>query len=153
MNNNLIYHMKNKVVTMYRNHNASAAALILRIALALIFISEGWAKITNIAGTSHFFGMIGLTSAFWVYLVAYTEFIGGLLLAVGFLTKPVCVALAVDMAVVIWGLPSPQGGLFWGHAYEFFLMLTLLSMYAVGAGEYSLTFLYLKKKGRAVSVK
>jgi putative oxidoreductase len=136
---------------MYSNHNASAAALILRIALALIFITEGWAKISNIAGTAHFFTMIGLTSTFWVYLVGYTEFVGGLLLAVGFLTKPVCVALAIDMAVIIWGLPAPHGGLFWGHTYEFFLLLTLLSMYAVGAGNYSLTYLYLKGKSKKVA--
>jgi putative oxidoreductase len=139
--------MKKHVVAMYRNHNASSAALILRIALALIFITEGWAKIADIAGTAHFFSMIGLTSAFWVYLVGYTEFLGGLLLAIGFLTKPVCVALAIDMAVIVWGLHMGRGGgLFWGHAYEFFLLLTLLAMYALGPGKYSLAYLLKKNK-------
>jgi putative oxidoreductase len=129
------------VKAMYRNHNASVAALILRIALALVFITEGWAKITNISGTEHFFLMIGLTSHLWVYLVGYVEFIGALLLIVGFLTKPVSVALAIDMVIVVWGLPNPRGGLFWGHAYEFYLLLSLLAMYALGPGKYSLAYL------------
>lgn len=134
----------NYIKNMYRTHNGSAAALILRLTLAVIFIDEGWSKITNVAGTSHFFAMIGLTSMAWVYLVGYVEFFGGILLAGGFLTKPVCVALAIDMAVIIWGLPMPKGGLFWGHSYEFLIMMTLLAIYALGPGKYSLAHLYLK---------
>jgi putative oxidoreductase len=133
------------IVVMYRNHNASSAALVLRVALALVFITEGWSKLTGIAGTEHFFAMIGLTAHFWAYLVGCTEFLGGLLLLVGFLTKPVCVALAIDMAVVVWGVPS-HGGLFWGHMEEFFILMTLLAMYALGAGKYSLAHLLKKRE-------
>jgi putative oxidoreductase len=136
---------------MYQNHNASAAALILRIALALVFITEGWAKISNIAGTAHFFTMIGLTSTFWVYLVGYTEFLGGLFLLAGFLTKPVCVALAIDMAVIIWGLPNPRGGMFWGHTYELYLLLSLLTMYALGPGQYSVAMWCKKMKSKKMA--
>ena len=130
---------------MYRTHNGSAASLILRIGLALIFIQEGYSKISDVAGTMHFFAMIGLTSVFWVYFVGYVEFLGAILLLVGFLTKPVCVALVIDMAIVVWGLGG-KGGLFWGHSYEFFLLLSLVAMYALGPGKYSLAYVYLKNK-------
>jgi putative oxidoreductase len=136
---------KGFVKQLYRHHKPSGGALILRIALSLVFITEGWAKITGIAGTEHFFAMIGLTAHFWTYLVAYTEFIGGILILLGILTKPVCVALAIDMSVIIWGLPAPHGGLFWGHTEEFFILLTLLSLYVGGPGKYSLAGL-LKRK-------
>lgn len=141
--------MKQHIVSMYRNHNASSAALILRIALGLTFILHGWSKVTNIAGNEHFFAMIGLAAPFWSYLVAYVEFVGGILLLLGTLTKPVCVALAIDMAIVVWGLSSGRG-LWWGHEFEFILILVLLAMYALGPGKYSLAHLLRKNKNAMV---
>ena len=126
---------------LYRHHKPDGGTLILRIALGMLFISEGWAKLSGIEGTEHFFAMIGLTAHFWVYLVAYTEFIGGILILAGLLIKPVCVALAIDMAVVVWGVPA-HGGAFWGHSFEFFLLLTLLALYISGPGKYSVNRLF-----------
>ncbi len=136
---------KGFIKQLYRHHKPSGGALILRVALGLLFISEGWTKLNGIAGTEHFFATLGLTTHFWVYLVAYTEFIGGILILLGLLAKPVCVALAIDMAVVVWGVPA-HGGAFWGHSFEFFLLLTLLSLYIGGPGKYSLAHLWLKRK-------
>ena len=68
---------------LYAHHRPSGGALILRIALALVFITEGWSKVGNIGGTEHFFVMIGLTAHFWTYLVTYTELVGGILILLG----------------------------------------------------------------------
>ncbi|MDR3558489.1 MAG: DoxX family protein [Candidatus Pacebacteria bacterium] len=136
---------KGFVKQLYRHHKPSGGALILRIALGVLFVYEGWTKLSGISGTEHFFAMLGLASHFWVYLVAYTELVGGILILVGFLTKPVCVALAIDMAVVVWGVPA-HGGFDWGHPYEFFLLLTLLSLYIGGPGKYSLAHLWHRRK-------
>ena len=133
---------------LYRHHKPSGGELILRLARGALFIYEGWTKLSGIAGTEHFFAMLGLVSHGWVYLVAYTELIGGILLVVGLLTKPVCVALAIDMAVVVWGVPS-KGGFFWGHPYEFYLLMTLLALYVMGPGKYSLARLWLQCPRRA----
>ena len=130
--------LKGFMKQLYVHHKPSGGALILRIALALVFIAEGWAKLTNVGVTEHFFATLGLSWG-WALLVMYTEFVGGVMLLAGLLTKPVCVALAIDMAVVVWGVPS-HGGPFWGHPFEFFLLLTLLSLYVGGPGKYSLAF-------------
>ena len=135
---------KGFIKQLYRHHKPSGGALILRIALGMLFICEGWTKLNGIGDTEHFFMTIGLSSG-WVYLVAYTEFIGGILILLGLLTKPVCVALAIVMAVVVFGVPS-HGGPFWGHSFEFFLLLTLLSLYIGGPGKYSLAHLWCKRK-------
>ena len=82
------------------------------------------------------------------YFVGYMEVIGGILLILGILTKPTCVALAVDMAVVVWGLASAHG-FFWGHELEFVLFVSLLAIYVMGPGRYSLAYLWLRKKQRA----
>ena len=72
-----------------------------------------------------------------------------ILILAGILTKPACVALAIEMAIIVWGLPAPHGGLFWGHSFEFFLLLALLSLYIGGPGKYSLARLWLNRKGKA----
>jgi len=135
---------KGFIKQLYRHHKPSGGVLILRIALGVLFITEGWTKLSGIAGTEHFFAMLGLSSG-WVYLVAYTELIGGILILVGLLIKPVCVALAIDMAVVVWGVPA-KGGLYWGHPYEFFLLCVFLALYIMGPGKYSVAHWWLKRK-------
>ncbi len=141
---------KGFVRQLYRHHKPSGGALILRIALGLLFISEGWTKLHDLAGTIKFFDMLGFSGpAGWVMLVAYVELIGGILILLGLLTKPVCVALAIEMAVIIWGVSS-HGGAFWGHPFEFFLLLALLSLYIGGPGKYSLAHLWLRRKAITV---
>ena len=128
---------------LYRHHKPSGGALILRLALGAVFICEGWTKLSGMSGTEHFFVMLGLAGS-TAYFVAYVELIGGILLVLGLLTKPVCVALAIDMAVAVWGVPS-HGGAFWGHPFEFFLLLANLSLYIGGPGRYSLAHLWLER--------
>jgi putative oxidoreductase len=146
----LIGGWKGFVRKLYGHHKPSGGALILRIALGLLFIMEGWNKFMDLGGTIKFFGSLGFNGpAGWVCLVACAELLGGILILVGLLTKPACVALATEMAIIVWGLPAPHGGLFWGHSFEFFLLLALLSLYIGGPGKYSLARLWLNRKGKA----
>ena len=130
---------------LYAHHKPDGGALILarphRPGLLPPWLEQ---KITAIAGTIKFFGMIGLTPAM-AYFVGYMEVIGGILLILeggGIRTlKPTCVALAVDMAVVVvWGLASDHG-FFWGHELEFVLFVSLLAIYVMGRSRYSLAYL------------
>lgn len=135
---------------LYARHKPDGGALILRVIIGLVFLLHGWSKVTAIAGTIKFFGMLGLTP-FMAYFVGYMEVVGGILLILGFLVKPTVVALAVDMSVVVWGLASQGHGFFWGHELEFVLLVCLLAVYVMGPGRYSLAYAWLSRKGRANS--
>jgi putative oxidoreductase len=130
---------------LYRHHKPDGGALILRLIIGAVFILHGLPKLENMSGTVHFFATLGMVP-FMAYFVCWLELIGGALIILGFWIKPVCVALAVDMAVVVWGLPAPHGGIFFGHEYEFVLLILLLSLYIGGPGKYSLARLWLNRK-------
>lgn len=79
------------------------------------------------------------TAAFWAYLVAITEFFGGILLAIGLLTRPAALAVFIFMMVAVsvhW--PS---GFFWpkgGFEYPLMWGLIALAISFRGGGPLSL---------------
>ena len=75
--------------------------LLLRLVLAVVFIYHGWAKVTNIDGTLGFFTQIGLGNIVLVYLAGYGEFIGGILVGIGLLTRYASLVLVAISAVAI----------------------------------------------------
>lgn len=84
------------------------AALALRGVLGVVFIAHGGQKLfslfggTGIDGTTAFFTSVGIpNSQVFAYVVGITEFFGGILLLVGFLTIIVTIGLITDMAVAI----------------------------------------------------
>ncbi len=61
-------------------------------------------------------------------LVGLTEFLGGLFLAVGFLTRPSALAIAIVMAVAVFAVHLPNG-FFWGAGgYEYPLLWGLVAL-------------------------
>src|ERR1700719_3103072 len=68
---------------------------LVRAATGLFFVPHGLQKLFgfwggNIANTADGFAKQGLDPAmFWAYYIGSLEFFGGLLLAIGFLTRPV----------------------------------------------------------------
>jgi uncharacterized membrane protein YphA (DoxX/SURF4 family) len=46
---------------------------LVRVAVALVFIYHGWAKVSGMEGTLGFFSMLGIP-AWLTYIVAYLEF-------------------------------------------------------------------------------
>ena len=72
---------------------------------------------------------------FMTYLGKGTELIGGILLAIGFLTRPACLALAATMLFICFKLGS---GKFWyedQHPFLYFLLVMLF--FFLGAGKLS----------------
>lgn len=69
--------------------------LLGRILIAVIFVSSGFGKLTDIAGTAGYFGSIGLpmpTATSWI--VGLLEFLAGLAVLFGLWTRVAAVALA-----------------------------------------------------------
>jgi uncharacterized membrane protein YphA (DoxX/SURF4 family) len=126
--------------------NAPAAALLVRIAVGGIFLSEGIQKFLFPAelGVGRF-EAIGLPApGALAPFVGAVEIAGGLLVLVGLLTRLAAVALLIDMLVAIATTKIPilvQRG-FWTMAHEartdYAMLLCALFLLLVGAGPWSL---------------
>jgi putative oxidoreductase len=121
---------------------ASVALLLLRLAVGVAFMMHGWGKIQTPFGWLPEQAPMAIPG-FLQFLAAFSEFAGGLALAIGLLTPIACLGLAVTMAVatffhaVIMG--DPFVNMTGGGAYELALIFMLISIVftAVGPGKYS----------------
>lgn len=109
--------------------------LVLRLVLGVIMIVHGYHKVFG--GMQHFEQMLhGVGIPPWMaYLAAAAEFGGGILIALGFLTRLAALAILIDMTVAIFkvhlhnGMTGPGG-------YEFPLSLAVIAFALIffGAG-------------------
>jgi len=93
----------------------SIALPILRLAAGGFLAYHGYAKIFvpgAIEGTAAFFGKVGYSMPYvWATLVAYTEFVGGILLAIGLLTRPAALAIIIFLINAV--IFHSANGFFW----------------------------------------
>ena len=120
------------------------AALILRIAIGVIFLAHGSQKLGLIPGgsvqsTVGFMGKMGIPW-YLAYLNIAAEFGGGLGLIFGFLTRVAALGIVVSMIVAIAVVHLPNGFLMSNRGYEYPLALAAISLYflAMGGGPYSI---------------
>ncbi len=118
---------------------------MIRFFTGLILMPHGAQKLFgwfggDIQGTAGFFTKIGLEPALpLAYLVGGTEFFGGLLLAVGFLTRPAAVGIAI-LTAVAWFKVHLVNGFFWnagGYEYPMFWCFVAVALAFRGGGELS----------------
>jgi putative oxidoreductase len=110
----------------------------LRLAVATVFIKHGAQKL-------FVFGFAGVTGAFTHMgvplpgitgpLICLLEFIGGIALALGFLTRLIALGLVCDMLGAILLVLLPKG--FSGFELEFLLLGSSLALAFTGAGRFS----------------
>ncbi|MBU6232527.1 MAG: DoxX family protein [Patescibacteria group bacterium] len=130
---------------LYSHHKPDGGALLLRLVIGVLMLASGWWKLGHMDMNVGFFASMGF-GPFAAHFVAWLELIGGILLVIGILTKPVCVAFATEMAVVIWGTAAVPSVIYFGHDYNFVLLAVFLSIYLMGPGKYSLAYLLCRKK-------
>ncbi len=135
---------KGFVKQLYNHHKPDGGALLLRLVLGYLFLVAGWWKVTHMAMTVGFFATMGF-GPFAAHMVGWVELIAGILLILGILTKPTCVALATQMAVIVWGTDATPSVAYFGHDYNFVLLVTFLALYLIGPGKYSLAQALWKK--------
>jgi len=89
-------------------------------------------------GTIGFFASLGF-SAFWAYLVAYVEFLGGIAFILGIAVRYFGVLTSVIMLVAMFKVHWANGYNVANNGYELVLILLLASLAVVtlGEGEYS----------------
>lgn len=128
---------------MIDTRTAPYAALILRVALGVLFLAHAGLKIFVFtpAGTAQFFGSLGLPG-FLAYLVILAEVVGGVALIAGFYARFAALALIpilLGAIITVHGaagffFSNPNGG------WEFlaFWIAALLAQALLGEGAYAL---------------
>ena len=122
---------------------APLAYAFARIYLALLILPSGYEKVFHDGAARIAAGNVLKTGfyppVFWAWVVAYLEFFGMILLALGLLTRPIAFAFAVEMAVITVMIQMPNGYFWTSRGCEFALMLTVVCFALVigGGGRYS----------------
>lgn len=127
--------------------NNGIAGLVLRLSAGAIFIAHGAQKLFGsfggygLQGTAQWMASIGLEPGYLMALAAGSaEFVGGIALLIGLLTRPAAFMLAITMLVDIIGVHLPNGLFMSNNGYEFALALLGISVALVfnGGGKFSL---------------
>jgi putative oxidoreductase len=128
---------------MSRSDLIPYAALLLRVALGVLFLAHGLLKLLvhKPAGTAAYFRSLGLPS-FVGYLTMAAEIGGGTLLILGIATSLVALALVPLIVGTIVLVHGSKGWMFTneGGGWEFpaFWTVTLIVQAMLGSGAYSL---------------
>ena len=120
-----------ELLSPYRPHFLS----ILRIMTALLFLAHGTSKLLGWPDTGFMPPLVSLAG-----LAGVLELVGGILLVIGYLTRPVAFILAGEMAVAYFMAHAPQSFfpiLNGGEAAILFCFVFLYLVFA-GAGDWSL---------------
>ena len=141
---------------MIDHKTAPYAALILRVALGVMFVAHGLvlkAFVFGLPGTAQFFESLGLPGVF-AYLVFAAETLGGIALILGVKTRLVALALVPVLLGATWvhagngWLFSAQGG---GWEYPVFLAVAAVAQALLGDGAHALRIPALERGARATA--
>jgi putative oxidoreductase len=121
---------------------AGVALLLIRVITGIIMTVHGWQKLTQI-GPANFgqqaFANLGVPlPVFLGYVVTLTEFLGGILLIIGLLSRLAALALTIEMVFTILlvkthvGFISSAGGA--GAEFDLALMAGFLAILLIGPG-------------------
>jgi putative oxidoreductase len=111
---------------------------------ALLILPSGYEKVFHDGAARIAAGNVLKTGLqpplFWAWAVAYLEFYGMILLALGLLTRPVAFAFAIEMAVIAFMIQMPNGYFWTSRGAEFAIMLFVVCLAFVfgGGGRYSI---------------
>ena len=121
--------------------------LVGRLLIASLFIQHGYMKLTNYAGTVKYFANWGFPMPeVFAWLASFAEFGGGLLLALGLLTRPAALLVVGQFVVIVFlahaGDPysEREDGVLFGLIALFFV--------CAGAGRYSVDALLRRRIAR-----
>ncbi len=134
-----------KIGSFLFSWTSNNGALIIRLVVGLIFLTEGIQKylFPDLLGIGRF-EKIGFSDpAFWAYFTATFEIVCGTLLLVGLLTRLASVPLLIVMITAFittkWPLLVSKGFWVFAHEYRTDFAMTLLLIYLIlfGPGKWS----------------
>ena len=104
---------------------------LLRVLAGGIFAIHGSTKIVDPFGAAGMVEGLGFyPGAFWSPLLAFTEFFGGILIALGLLTRPAAFAGMIVLLVTVWfhwitmgqGFSGAEKSILWAAILAFFVI-------------------------------
>ena len=126
------------------NNRVDIALLILRIGIGFMFILHGYPKITGgiekwVGIGSYGMGSLGIHifPAFWGFMAAFSEFVGGIMILLGLYIRYFSLLLFITMLVAVCThLTGGDGLMGASHALE--SAVVFLCLFFSGAGNYAL---------------
>ena len=107
--------------------------MIVRLALAAVFLTHGIMKLMNMDGTVAFFATLGV-SAFFTYVVAIVEVLAGISMLTGKFTTLFGYLLVIIMLVAIFKVKWAKG-FAGGYEFEFTLLMCALGVALSGGSQ------------------
>jgi putative oxidoreductase len=142
------------------NSLQSTFLLVIRLYFGWQFALTGWGKLHNLSGVTQFFASLGIpapgpTAAF----VSVFEFVGGILLALGLLSRITALGIVIDMTVAyltadrdsLMTLFSSDSTKFFAAAPFTFWFVGLIVL-IFGPGKYALDALFARRQRRVDGV-
>jgi putative oxidoreductase len=108
--------------------------MLMRVIAGVALMVHGYGKVTDPFGAVGMVESLGFVpGAFWSPLLSFSEFFGGLLLALGLLTRPAAVAASVILLVTIYyhWIFKDQG---WSGSEKSILWVGMTLFFAVHGG-------------------
>ena len=118
--------------------------LPIRVMIGTAFILHGYSKITDIAGTEGFLVQVGLPTAL-ATPVALLEFIGGIVLILGILTRIAAGLFVIQMAAITLTIKLSKGFI-GGFEIDLLFLAGAASLFITGPGRVSIEWNVIKRE-------
>jgi putative oxidoreductase len=125
-------------MTKWLNGLQPFGALLMRLALGISMAVHGYEKVIPHGALAHYAHyIVSLGIPYWLgYVSAYTEFVGGILLIIGLLTRFAAALVAINMLVAFVFVGVHQGFGIYNYILALAALGIMLTFY--GAGSLSL---------------
>lgn len=129
------------------NKCAGWGPLVVRLVLGIIFIAHGSQKLFGAFGghgmkaTAEFMSSLGIAPGIlWAWILALTEFAGGIALILGLCTTIASAGLVIAMLVAIIKIHAKNGFFLENHGFEYNLALIAMAVSLIlsGPGKFSI---------------
>lgn len=109
-------------------------ALLMRLALGLVMIAHGYPKVVPHGALQHFAHYVStLGLPYWLgYISAFTEFVGGIFLVAGLLTRLAAGLVAINMIVALATVGIHQGFGVYSNILVLIALALMLLFYGAG---------------------
>lgn len=135
---------------MSRNTLTNAGLLVLRIGIGVIFIIHGMPKLlggveiwTQLGSTMSIVG-ISFAPAFWGFMAAVSEVLGGLFIVLGLMHRLVALLLIFTMVIALL-VHVTAGDPFAVYSNALKALVVFIALAITGPGIYSLDYNYLRR--------
>jgi len=122
-------------MTKWLNGLQPFGALLMRLALGVSMAVHGYGKVVPHGALNHYvhyIASLGIPS--WLgYISAFTEFVGGILLILGLLTRLAAALVAINMLVAFFFVGSHQGFGIYNYVLALAALGIMLTFYGAGA--------------------